>query len=152
MTVYALVQNNTIQSVGGLPASARRLDTQEWVMGLATAGAALQQACGYYPVTDTARPADTATDTFDRSVQLVNGTPTVVWTERPMTAPELANVAANTNRTTIQTQAATALDTNRTFLAIASPTNAQTLAQVKALTRQNQGIIRLLLNQLDRTN
>jgi len=150
--MYALVQSNATQSVGRLPASARRLDTQEWVMGLETAGATLQQACGYFPVTDVPRPADTATDTFDRSVQLVNGTPTVVWTRRPMTAQELANVTATANRATIQQQATTALDTNRTFLAIASPTNAQTLAQVKALTRQNQGIIRLLLNQLDGTN
>lgn len=150
--MYALVISNAIQSVGGLPASARRLDTQEWVMGLANADPTFQQACGYYPVTDVPRPADTATTTFDRSVTLVAGVPTVVWTERPMTAPELANATANTNRATIQTQAATALDTNRTFLAIATPTNAQTLAQVKALTRQNNGIIRLLLNQLDGTN
>lgn len=150
--MYALVVANAIQSVGGLPASARRLDTQEWVMGLADADPTFQQACGYYPVTDTARPSDTATDTFDRSVQLVAGVPTVVWTQRPMTAPELANVTANTNRTTIQTQAATALANNRTYLALASPTNAQTLAQVKALTRQNNGLIRLLLNQLDGTN
>lgn len=56
------------------------------------------------------------------------------------------------NRTTIETQATQALDTNRTFLANASPTNAQTLAQVKALTRQNNGLIRLLLNRLDGTD
>lgn len=150
--MYALVISNAIQSVGGLPASARRLDTQEWVMGLATADPTFQQACGYFPVTDVPRPADTATDTFDRSVQLVNGTPTVVWTQRPLTADELANVTANTNRTTIQTQAKTALANNRTYLAIATPTTAQMRAQIDALTRQNQGIIRLLLNELDATN
>lgn len=154
---YALVVANAIQSVGPLPRSARRLDVLDkdgkpagdWVMGLATADLSLQQACGYFPVTDVARPADTATNTFDRSVQLVNGTPTVVWTQRPMTAPELANVAAITNRTTIQTQAATALTNNRTYLAIGSPSNAQVVAQVRALTNQSQGVIRLLLNQLD---
>lgn len=151
--MYAQVIANVVTATqGSLPGSARRLDTQEWVMGLATAPTDLQQACGYFPVTDVPRPADTATDTFDRSVQLVNGTPTVVWTQRPMTADELANSTAQTNRTTIQQQAKNALANNRTFLGIATPNNAQALAQIQALTRQNQGIIRLLLNQLDATN
>lgn len=152
MTAYALVQNDTITKVGPLPPSARRLDTQEWVMGLATAPDRLVEACGYFPVTDTARPADDQTTTYDRSVTLVNSVPTVTWTARPKTAQEQANDTANANRTTIQTQAINALATNRTFLAIASPTNAQNAAQVKALTRQNNGIIRLLLNQLDGTD
>lgn len=90
MTItYALVTNDAIQSLGRLPNSARRLDTGEWVMGLATAPVAMQQACGWFEVADTARPADTATTTFDRAVELVNGTPTVVWTERAKTQVEL---------------------------------------------------------------
>lgn len=152
MTVYAHVVDNTIQSVGGLPTAARRLDTRQWVLGLRDADPTFQQACGYLPVTDVPRPADTATTTWDRSVELVAGTPTVVWTERPMTPTEQANVTANTNRTTIQDQATAALATNRTFLAIVTPTNAQNAAQIKALTRQNQGLIRLQLNQLDSTD
>lgn len=150
--MYAQVTANEVTTTTGrLPGAARRLDTREWVMGLATAPTDLQQACGWYAVTDTTRPADDATTTYDRSITIQNGVPTVTWTARAKTAPELANDTANTNRATIQQQAAAALDANRTFLAIASPTNAQTLAQVKALTRQNQGIIRLLLNQLDGT-
>lgn len=152
MTVYAFVQNDTIEAVGGLPRSARRLDTQEWVMGLASAPVGLQQACGWYEVVDATRPADDATTTYDRSVTWDGKTVAVTWTARPKTALELAADTANTNRATIQTQATDALAANRTFLGIASPTNAQTLAQVKALTRQNQGIIRLLLNELDGTN
>lgn len=56
------------------------------------------------------------------------------------------------NRTTIEGQALNALQANRDFLALATPTNAQVLAQVKALTRQNNGIIRLALNKLDGIN
>lgn len=59
---------------------------------------------------------------------------------------------ATANRETLERQGLTALDTNRAFIALAAPTNAQTLAQVKALTRQNIAIIRLLLNRLDATD
>lgn len=64
--------------------------------------------------------------------------------------PELATQVANA--ATIRQQASAALTTNKTFLAIASPTTAQTLAQVKALTRQNQALIRLALQLLDGTD
>lgn len=43
----------------------------------------------------------------------------------------------------------TALSNNATFLALASPTNAQVLAQTKALTRQMNNVIRLLAGVLD---
>lgn len=42
-----------------------------------------------------------------------------------------------------------ALEDNKTFLAIASPTAAQLSAQVKKLTRQTNALIRLLLADLD---
>lgn len=87
--MYAYVTDGTVQAEGTLPRSARRLDTGQWVLGLHDATIALQQACGWYQATDTARPADTATTTYDRSVELVDGTPTVVWTERPKTQSEL---------------------------------------------------------------
>lgn len=45
-----------------------------------------------------------------------------------------------------------ALATNRAFLALAQPaTNAQALAQVQALTRQNIALIRLVADLLDGT-
>lgn len=55
------------------------------------------------------------------------------------------------NRAILTDRAATALDANRTFLALASPTNAQTLAQVKTLTRECTALIRLVLDRLDGT-
>lgn len=51
-------------------------------------------------------------------------------------------------RKTLREQAAGAIADNDTFLAIASPNNAQTLAQVRKLTQQNNRIIKRLI-QLD---
>ena len=56
------------------------------------------------------------------------------------------------NRRTILSQAAQAMSDNRTYLAIGSPTNAQNLAQIRALTRQINGLIRLQLQDLGGTD
>ena len=87
--MFAYVTSGTVQATGRLPAAARRVDTGQWVLGLAAAPVELQQACGWYQVTDTQRPADADTTTHDRTVELVDGTPTVIWTERPKTQAEL---------------------------------------------------------------
>ena len=59
---------------------------------------------------------------------------------------------AVTNRDTIEQQARQALATNRTYVGLANPTAAQTTAEVRALARQMNGVIRLLLNALDGTD
>lgn len=56
------------------------------------------------------------------------------------------------NETTLRSRAVDALATNRTFLARISLTNTQVSDQVKALTRQNNGLIRILLQQFDGTD
>lgn len=58
----------------------------------------------------------------------------------------------NPNEQTLRTQARAALDANRTYLALATPTVAQTTAQVKALTRQVQALIRFTLDDLSGTD
>jgi len=50
---------------------------------------------------------------------------------------------------TLRDGAAKALATNRAFLALPTVTNAQALAQVQALTRQNIALIRLVADLLD---
>ena len=61
------------------------------------------------------------------------------------TDPNVANAA------TIYGRAQTALTTNQTYLALSSPTTAQNTAQIKALTRQMDAMLRFLLNQFDST-
>lgn len=53
------------------------------------------------------------------------------------------------NRAAVLAKAQAALTANATFLALASPTNAQTLAQVQRLSRQMDGVLRVLSNLLD---
>lgn len=57
-----------------------------------------------------------------------------------------------TNQRTLQQQAQAALISNRTYIALAAPTTAQTTAQVKALTQQMQAVMRMALGQFDATN
>ncbi len=109
-------------------------------------------ACGWFTVVSVARPSDTQTQTTDRSLTVVAGKPTETWTIRAKTQAELDSDRDAANRATIQQQATTALDNNRTYLAIGSPSAAQVAAQVRALTQQNNGVIRLVLGKLDGTN
>lgn len=60
-----------------------------------------------------------------------------------------AFIDRDANQATLTSRAQTALTNNATFLAINNPTTAQAITQVKALTRQVDGIIRLLLDQVD---
>jgi hypothetical protein len=88
----------------------------------------------------------------------------IEWLEGPADPPTAQEVAEEVarldseagavdgNRVTLQQQATTALAANRDFLALAAPTNAQTLAQVKMLTRECTATIRLLTNALDATD
>lgn len=108
--------------------------------------------CGWFRVVNVARPADTPTQTTNRSLTLVAGVPTETWTARPKTQAELDNDRDTANAATIRQQANGALDVNRTYLALAAPTNAQVVAQVRALTQEMNGVIRLVLGKLDGTN
>jgi len=141
--MYAHIDNNTITAIGRLPQGADA--DGQWL----TLDADNAHLAGWFEVVDTARPADTDTTTHDRSVDLVNGTPTVVWTPRDWTGDEQTARTAEANGATIRSQAEQAMAGNTKFLAISAPTQAQVLAQVKALTRQNQGLIRLALNKFD---
>lgn len=138
------------------PAGAQRLDTGAWVTppnGVWTDP--LAATCGWLPVTVVARPADTPTTTSDYSVTLVGGIPTDTWTARAKTQGEIDAATATANMATLLGKADAASTNNAAYLALASPTNAQAVAQVAALTRQVTVLVRLarrdLLNSTDGT-
>lgn len=82
-----------------------------------------------------AMPSEATINAFDMS-------PAAVAAREDSKEPLLADLKA---------QAAGAVTTNNAFIAIASPSNAQVLAQVKALTLQNTRIIRGLYRVIQRT-
>jgi hypothetical protein len=154
---YALVIDNAIAAVGRLPKAARRLDTGQWISphnGQWTV--AEHEACGWFVVVDVARPADTGTNTTDRSITLVAGKPTVTWTSRLWTADELASRQAVANETTIDAYLNDALALIDTITARAAvPFTQQGVRDVqtdcKDLGRIMRRIIRKQLRKLDAT-
>lgn len=76
------------------------------------------------------------------------------WVAAGNVAPVLPappRAQADLNADDLFAKATTALQTNADFLALPSPSNAQTLAQVKALTRQCTGVIKQVYQLLDDT-
>lgn len=80
-------------------------------------------------------------------------TETLPYDDRELAAADARALlsAQAVNASTLQARATAALKTNRNFLALTAPTTAQAVAQVKALTRQNVALFRLVAELLDGT-
>jgi hypothetical protein len=161
---YANIIDGVVARTGSLPrGGAYLLDgVIQRVAPLRNASLEIQQACGWHAITDTPRPADTASHTFDASVVLVAGVPTRLWQTRPWTPAELAMRAAGANDLTIREQAEQALTTLQQQID-AAPVTFTTLAQAQTAMRQlqqavqfqarvNRRLIRLILGKLDGTD
>jgi hypothetical protein len=79
-----------------------------------------------------------------------DGTPLTAAQARALVAATPEGAAA-VNGKTLRDRATTALTGNATYLALASPTTAQNTAQIRALTRQMDALIRLTVGALDTT-
>ena len=68
-------------------------------------------ACGWHEATLAARPADTATTTWDQTWTLTDGTWREGWTERAKTSEELAAAAVVATEATLKTGTTSQVDT-----------------------------------------
>lgn len=84
-------------------------------------------------------------------VTSVTPQPAVGWTYDPV-ARTFSEPVALTNRAALLSKAQAAIQTNATYLALAAPTAAQSQAQVAALTRQVNALIRIVAQLLDSTS
>lgn len=148
---FARIANGAIaETTGRLPASARRVDTGEWVLGFPDADTKVQEACGWFDVDDVAGPVVDATTVADRSVELVEGVPTVVWTERPKTQAELDGEAQQVNGATLRTRADEALAGLRTVAGSSGTLNGLQLSNgLRVCARVLIVLVRLQLSKLD---
>jgi hypothetical protein len=132
-------------------------------MELPTQSVARQQQTGWYEVTANTRPADTASNTSDRSL-VWNGTlPVETWTVRPKNAAELQFDTRVANTTTLEANLAqdlalmqTIIDTANTTIVITTFPQAQqavrdTLQRDKDIAKAARRLIKLRLGgaQLD---
>lgn len=101
---------------------------------------AILAACGLLAIAQTPRPPDTATTTWDRTI---DGTAlAVVWTERAKTQAELSAEAAAAADETERTQARQAVGQLRAFALLPSPTAAQTRDAAQLMARVCARLIR----------
>jgi hypothetical protein len=116
---YARVLDDAIASTTPPPdllepddptAEGRWWDLRQHGYDLATWESEIVGPHGWLPIVTTPRPLDTATDTFDYSVELVDGVPTETWTQRPMTQAELDAREAATNTTQMVSESDEAVD------------------------------------------
>lgn len=90
------------------------------------------------------RQWDDSTQTYTEYDTAGNQTLTRAYTADEITAMNARTVAANLPA--LMAKAQQAISANVAYLAIASPTNAQVVAQVASLTRQVDALIKVVLN------
>jgi hypothetical protein len=140
---YAFVVDGTVQTVAGQPSNLTRLDDGGRVLFSPYIDTATLNACGWYVVVEPARPSITASQTFDPDtfVFAANAV-TRTYHVRNKTQAELDADAAAAQAALERQQAKDAIADLDTYLALASPTNAQTLVVVKLLCRIAKRLIR----------
>jgi hypothetical protein len=131
---YAQVIDGKIETVGRLPESGEELVGRAWVMGLSNASVAKQEACGWFVLIDDAvRPADTAEESSDRTIELVNGRPTVVFTVRPKTDAELTADAEQAERDAADQRIKGAVEALERIQRVREMSNAQQTEAIRQL-------------------
>lgn len=84
-----------------------------------------RQACGFFAITLVPRPTTAVDERADRTVEMVNGTPTEVWTVRDETAQEFQDRHRKETNVTLRDaqRARNFINASVAFRALANPTN-----------------------------
>jgi hypothetical protein len=139
MTWVHMTLDNQIDSgeVGRPTTLIRRADGVKLIWSEYITDAELN-ACGWFQVIPVARPTDTATHTFVRSLIVSLAGPTELWTQRAWTVDELATKARSVNATTISDLAAVqaAMANLKSFLVDPDVQAVLDVANTTALTTQ----------------
>jgi hypothetical protein len=128
--MYALVENDQVVKVAGRPTNLRRVADGAVVLWSEYITDSELAACGWFPIIDAPRPADTATHTHERTLQV--GTQgafrvvRVVWVQRPWTQAELDARAKRAAEATRAAGLEQSIDTLRTWAAQARGTTVTT--------------------------
>lgn len=149
--MYAHVTNGTVDAVG-TPPQLTYFNNRWW--DLRSRDAATLAVVGWFLVTEVAKPADTATTTWDPVFTPAGSVVVQSWVERPKTAEEIAEALAASNANTIRQLLN---DTMPTLETITNTTNANmsgntAAAAIKDEARAIRRLIRLLTNNLTATN
>lgn len=165
MTLHAHIANGAIDTVSALPTL--YFDGTVWHDWRGTPPwRTAPSAAGWFPVTQTPRPADTDTTTHDESVTVVNGLPVQTWTPRPWTPAEMVARTAAANSATLTNVAAlqgrltrlAAYKADADLVAVLAQANNTALTTqvlnraLKALVRENQrqsATVALLVRLID---
>ena len=145
---YALVVDGQIQTEGSLPASAASARHRRVGHGTRRRrrwSCSRRAATSRSPTTE--RPPDTETETTDRSLELVDGTPTETWTVRPKTQEEIDAATASENQKAIVTNLEEDMANMDAILAMTNADiNANPAAVIKEICRMNKRLGRTALN------
>lgn len=128
--MHAFVKDGQILAVGvSIPREAMTLDGEEMIFNLRTQPEAVQRSCGYWEIVETTPPTVSDTQRADRSVNMVGGVPTEVWTVRNETTEEAVYRTRKQNSLTLRdVQAGLAmLEANKAYLTWYRSTPVQTL-------------------------
>jgi hypothetical protein len=141
--VFARVNGSAVVETAGRPRNLIRLADGAKVLFSEYITEAELNACGWYTVIEPARPTITAQQTFDPDTfEFADALVSRVYHVRNKTQAELDDAAATAQAELERQQARDAIVDLDAFLALPTPTNAQTLAVVKLLCRIAKRLIR----------
>ena len=160
MPTYAHVTGTTVDAVGYPPQTA--FAGGRW-WDLRTLNPANLTGASWYPVQETARPADTATNTSTVSYSYSAGVVTQTWTVVAKTAEQIAADTSVSNEVTLRGQALADIANLQTSIgtlnaviaksnnAIAGGDTKQVAQDSRAIARATIRTLRILLQALDTT-